>query len=525
MQIDKIIKREVISLTISIVLILIMFIGVSYSSFLTVDESAEENVISMGDIAFTFCRDVTCNSVIPNYGQKIGFQTVDGVTSAMDIFPYTSVTEALNQTPYIFNIKNTGTLDMYIDVTLKEDDTFIPEGSYASYTKTTEIYSNNIKIGISKCDNGSINRTNVIITTYGTLVDNKILQKQLLKQGEDSTYCVWTWLDENTPNEVQKTYFVADLSVNGEFLPSGYVARECEGKQIADCFKTNYAVYGLTAITQAVAGNQNYATTEYRYQGSNPNNYIKFNEELWRIVGVFEVQTPVRDENNNVTSYTKEYKTKIIRNDSLGTLYWNKTKTATNYSDWTTATLTKLLNTGAYYNRTTADTADNCSNDASTCDYRTSGLTDEAKNLITETKWYLGNVDSDTSLSSSYTSERSTSIHSGNAQFWDGKIGLIYPSDYMYASSTNYTTSTLSSDTSWKDNNWLYTEINSWFISPRSDNTAYITASVANGNVNYGDANILVNTRPSLYLNSSTILIGNGDGTINHPYMVGLSNE
>lgn len=522
MQIDKIIRREVISLTISIILILIMFIGVSYSSFLTVDESENENVISIGDIAFSFCRDVSCNSSITNYGQKIGFQTVDGVTSAMDIFPYTSATEALSQTPYIFNIKNTGTLDMYIDISLKEDDSFMPEGSYASYTKTTEIYANNIKVGISRCDNDTINRTNVIISSYGSLEENKILQKQLLKEGESNTYCVWTWLDENTPNEVQKTYFVADLSVKGEYLPSGYMARTCENQMIANCFKNNYSIYGMNSITQASTGNQNYATTEYRYQGSNPKNYIKFNNELWRIVGVFEVQTPIRDASGSVTNYTKEYKMKIVRNDSLGTLYYNKTKTSTNYSDWNTSTLQKLLNTGAYYNRTTAYSADNCSSNNASCNYSSNGLTSEAKNLVTETKWYLGNVTGGKTLSETYKAERSVSIHTGNSQIWNGKVALIYPSDYMYASSTNYTSSTLSSNTSWKNNNWLFTSADSWSLSPRSDNASYISTFVADGNINYSNANALVNTRPALYLSSSAILKGNGDGSLEHPFEIGL---
>ena len=31
------------------------------------------------------------------------------------------------------------------------------------------------------------------------------------------------------------------------------------------------------------------ATTDYRYIGANPNNYVKFNDELWRIIGVFDV--------------------------------------------------------------------------------------------------------------------------------------------------------------------------------------------------------------------------------------------
>ena len=44
------------------------------------------------------------------------------------------------------------------------------------------------------------------------------------------------------------------------------------------------------------------ATTDYRYIGSSPNNYITFNDETWRIIGVFDGRI------------------KIIRQDSLGNM-------------------------------------------------------------------------------------------------------------------------------------------------------------------------------------------------------------
>ena len=75
------------------------------------------------------------------------------------------------------------------------------------------------------------------------------------------------------------------------------------------------------------------ATTDYRYIGSNPNNYIIFNGETWRIIGVFDG------------------KIKIIRQDSLGELYWDKKKinvgsSKSNYgsNDWTDSQLMYMLN-------------------------------------------------------------------------------------------------------------------------------------------------------------------------------------
>ena len=36
-------------------------------------------------------------------------------------------------------------------------------------------------------------------------------------------------------------------------------------------------------------GQQNFATKEYRYWGENLNNYVSFNNELWRIISAIDV--------------------------------------------------------------------------------------------------------------------------------------------------------------------------------------------------------------------------------------------
>ena len=86
------------------------------------------------------------------------------------------------------------------------------------YTSLTELYSNHIVVAISNCDN-KINRDDVIIKKYGDLFNNIIIEFETIKKGEDKTYCLWTYLDSTTPNEVQNTYFVANLSFKAQYLP------------------------------------------------------------------------------------------------------------------------------------------------------------------------------------------------------------------------------------------------------------------------------------------------------------------
>ena len=296
----------------------------------------------------------------------------------------------------------------------------------------------------------------------------------------------------------------------------------CQNTTLATCLKDNYKIAGLTKIDQEATGNQNYATTEYRYQGKTPNNYITFNGEtgVWRIIGVFEVETP-----NGDGTYTKENKVKIVR-DRIGYVSWDY-KTSSGYNnDWTTSTLMTMLNTGPYYNRTSGYTKlacstgyDNTASETAICNYKSNGLTSEAKNQISSTKWYLGNVTTGSSSKNSqgiYQEERSTSVWSGNKQTWDGKVALIYLSDYMYASSSCYNNGTIGykyNDSTCKSTNWLL-DTNNWFwtVSPSSNSSNGAMGVLSTGSVGsvltyLGSSGL----RQSVYLDSSVKYIG-GDG-------------
>ena len=52
-------------------------------------------------------------------------------------------------------------------------------------------------------------------------------------------------------------------------------------------------------------------TYGYRYQGADPDNYVWYNDELWRIIGYVPVSV-------NSATETGEYRVKIIRNNSIG---------------------------------------------------------------------------------------------------------------------------------------------------------------------------------------------------------------
>ena len=366
---------------------------------------------------------------------------------------------------------------------------------------------------------------NVVIpqTSEVNAAANKVLypykENVLILPGETHTYTItiefinYTDKHQNY-NQGKRFYGVLGAAESTKKLPT-----------LANYLIDNYSTLGLTKIDQTATGNQNYATSEYRYQGKTPNNYITFNGEqnVWRIIGVFEVETPQSD-----GTYTKENKVKIVR-DRIGTAAWNATNSATNYNDWTTATLMTTLNSGEYYNRTGT--------------YASNGLTDNAKNQISNTKWYLGNVvwTDEVGYGTTkeiYTQERSTSVHSGNKQTWDGKVALIYPSDYMYASSACYndeakkgfdygncqyneTCATDYRSETCKSTNWLLDTSNYfWAVSPSSSNWIY--AMNVDNTDNVGNSPTYDSSgglRQSVYLDTNVNYVS-GNGTASDPFII-----
>ena len=178
---------------------------------------------------------------------------------------------------------------------------------------------------------------------------------------------------------------------------------------------------GLYEVThEDVSGtinNDGFKETEFRYAGSNPNNYLTFNDETWRIIGLVNVMT----DEKTVEQRVKIVKNDVIKNDNgeNSKVYWNEEEE--HLHDWTKASLQVLLNNGDYY--------------SSSNEYSKAGLKD-AKFMIETVTWNIGANQSygDTTTKEFYEHERST-LTDTNSYTWQGKIGLIYPSDYGFATS------------------------------------------------------------------------------------------
>ena len=264
-----------------------------------------------------------------------------------------------------------------------------------------------------------------------------------------------------------------------------------------------------------------------RYYGANPNNYVSFNNELWRIIGVF---------GNNV---------KLIRNEKLGELSWDSSEASVNggygVNEWSQADLKNYLNT-MYYGGTSVTCYGGQNNQTTTCPTNT--IDETSKSLIDYHTWNTGAPNYNELYNSTtktldtvefYKAERGNEtgkICTGGdgcndtvkrETTWTGYIGLPYVTDWAYASSEDDCNTKIDRSSTYKckNNNWMQRSTGAWYLSPSANPVDAIGVWLVNG-VGYTGYDIAANpfsAFPTIYLKSN-ILIESGKGTSDNPYIL-----
>ena len=304
-------------------------------------------------------------------------------------------------------------------------------------------------------------------------------------------YQIYIWLDE--------TMEIND-AIEGETI-STIVRAEATEVMIEDPVNASEYIESLLVSNPETMNNDD-PDSNVRYMGADPNNYVSFNNELWRIIGVFDVASTYGG--------ATEKRLKIIRNESIGSYAWDDG----NVNDWSQASLQEYLN-GDYY----------------------SSLTSESQSLVGDTYWNLGGTASFTSASNGLASrwygyERGTTVYSGRSTYWIGKIGLMYPSDYGYATSGGTTTNrssclakqlyswNSSSYSDCKNNDYLYnSSLSQWTMTPYSSSSSNVFSVDYSARLNADLAKLGYAVRSTVYLKSS-VLITSGDGSQDNPYVL-----
>ncbi len=258
---------------------------------------------------------------------------------------------------------------------------------------------------------------------------------------------------------------------------------------------------------------------DYRYIGNEPNNYITFNDETWRILGIFTVETE---------SGAKEQLIKIIRNEAIGNLEWNSFIDDSNpygQNEWSTATLQTLLNE-EYYNQ-----IGDFTNTSSTV-----GLNTINHSKIAKVKWYLGGVNN-SNAPDYYHYERGikTCATEGNCNNQIRttniiqNIGLMYASDYLYTYANGIDDNCFNKGESYCERyqnenskkSWLLINYYEWTLTPKlySNNLVIFINALSYG---YGYVYSKNAVRPALYLAANTKIIS-GTGASDDPYILSQS--
>ena len=461
-------KKNVMFVGVSICLLILLGIGLSYSMWNMRVSQDTDNVISTTD-----CFDIT----LANQSNTINLDNAYPITD----------TKGKTLTPFTFSIKNV--CDMAVAYTVSLES-----------LKGTTLASDYLKVMVNSNEPQLLNGLSTTDVVNTTSIESRVLDTGTLFKNNTKEYSIRLWIDYNTTLD--------DLNNETKALKSKIIIKGVPSNEKGPV--NSYIANLATKDTVNLATDD--ADKNVRYIGANPNNYVYFNCsdyanptadtcELWRIIGVF----------NNVTKAdgSKENLVKIIRDESIGNIVWNN-----NYvNDWSTATLQQNLNSGTYYTTTLKN--------------------DTTRNAIEEVVWNLGGSSTynDVTPSMFYERERGTTV-------WTGKIGLMYPSDYGYATSGGTTKDRAaclakelwnwhSSDFSdCKGNDYLYnSSLSQWTLAPYSANARYVFYVRSDGLVlPGGNAANTDAVRPALFLKSNT-MVKSGTGEKNDPYHLSFNSK
>ena len=412
-----------------------------------------------------------------------------------------------------------GNASIKVGTNLSNSDSSSPTGTITSNTtkkvyvqlKNTTSSTITITLGVSS------NTTNVIISNSMTLVPNKELKSLL-----ETITKLYTNATKTTKTLNSVTYNLA---------PSVGLMNDRKGSM----------------STNIDAGN-------IRYYGANPNNYIYFNCsdysnqtsstcETWRIIGVFDGKVKImRNEiigsipydNDDEDTYLQSISADNNKSSLVIPLIYDNYDGSTimqlaiaeptigaGQNDYSKSSLQKILNN--YYYNSLKYTG------KYTYDFTSAGFkNDTTRNMIAEITYNLGGHDSTSIYSNQiYSYERGTTVPSGNATTWTGKIAVAYPSDYGYAADLSLCQKQLGSynDATCTANNWMKSILApnyGWLLTPSSGTASIAWAVGSPGNVYVnGGAYNARGVAPVLSL-ISELDIGPGSGTSSSPYQLSV---
>ncbi len=474
---------------------------------------------------------ISCNNSTTIYNQRYQRIEISDLTNSYDqcTLNYSDSTSKTNLATYITGLAGTtqGTGQVVSETTRISDYTSATAIAKSAYTNISTFsstsYSSTSGTTVSGVYTFSSNQwtsvsSSMTSETYYhfkfTPSENGFYQLCYNLSSGNTQNWLYAYVNSNSKYFGSERYLWASSSAAKEgCIELGYVST-------SDYIKVTQRAYtDISTLSFSIKKGIYTTQSAIRYEGKNPNNYVWFNNEYWRIIGVFDSESHGQSGKNLV---------KIIRTETLDALSWNKSNT----NDWTAASLNSLLN-GNYYNATDGTSSGYCYGYstilAGNCDYTKKGIQSGYRSMIANVTWYLGGYSSSHATTEDfYGYERGTTVYGESSTSTTGYIGLMYPSDYGYSvlSSSCARTTDLSSyysSSTCAGESWLYGKGKEWTLSPCSSNSQRVFYLFNSGSLyyDYGSAYGSFGVRPVLYLDSSVYKI-DGSGTLDSPYIIGM---
>ena len=502
------------------ILLLTMVIGTGTLAWIvwSSKDNTKMNVTigDLADVSFKTGNDINISNLSPS------FYYDDGALTEFSVRKKKGLTTELNTS-------------IYLDITSISDELKNDNFKYVLLSSSdgntyNEVISSSFK-------DASIGKLSIVTDT--PLTDGK------------TYYKFYIWIDGNNENNetMQGKSLKGTLNVEVSTPPVNAI-NLIEGLDTGSTGDSGSGVYKVehSAISSGSAtGSTIPAVTDYRYYGPSPDNYICLDMEgqstcpdkhLYRIIG------SIYEEKEN-TNRIKVIKATPLTDGTTKGFSWDFTSSGSYSNIWATITsgnysnsltsgsqLMKLLNSGLWWNGTSGSYYNN-STTATNVNFTNYKLSDKAKSYITTSRYYLGGYNTAYKVMTNqfYTYERGTTRYDTNRPlYWDGMVGLMYPSDYGYAAGNTCVTGTDPNnyDGGCKNKDWLWMTTSSdysnsaeWLMSSVTDDGTTFRA----GSLGFveGDFDVFSSyfhsVRPTFYLTSTTTIVS-GTGTSTDPYIL-----
>ena len=550
---NKITKEKILIIT-TILVVSIVFIGIGYAFFtannpkgstaeiksetgrmLITYNDGTDNIVPVTNIQPSNAILVNKTFTLTGSNTTVGMKTGDGLSMPYKVgVQYTSTFSDGMMHYYIKEVERLANSNVIVNYVIKpetgktendyKNQTIPGNDTYTGYVhgtlkNGTDVYTEMVNGEFPADLNDQTIKFNLILqfpdnglnqdSEKGKTFNGKIIINKEIKTMTQSITELYANNDKDsngiTPDGLQKdgtgAYNIQNVSATNE--------------------KYNVKLLGNTS-NNIIADTETDVYDNIRYVGANPSNYLSFNGETWRIVGVFNNITSIDEKGKE----TKESLVKIIRNDSLGKYSWDSSESTINdgygVNEWSQADLMHELNTD-YLNPSGGIAFWYSGENNKTNLYNFyNNIKSDSIDKIATVRWNTSRAEYGASALDSYNQERSTTLISTPSDnvprknTWDGKIALIYPSDYGYAS-TDTTCRDNMNSIKCKNENWLFNSLFQWTLSPYSrfaDNAFGVTSG---GDVYSSRAYDDLGVRPSLFLKSDVVIVG-GTGTESNPF-------